>query len=144
MNIVSWAPFDDLVERSWRPFGATPSSQWRLTDSDLKWRPAADIIEKDKEYIVKADLPEVKKDDIDVNIADGVLTIKGERRSEKETGEEADRRRETFHGVFERRFTVPDDVDTAGVSADCKDGVLRVRLPRTKRQKTEAIEIKVK
>jgi len=148
MSIVSWTPFgdlDNLLERSWGSLGGTGlADRLRLTDADLKWRPAADIIEKKKEYLIKADLPEVKKEDIEVSVADNMLTIKGERRFEKEAEEETQHRRETFHGVFERRFSLPDDVDVAGVSADCKDGVLKVHLPRVKRKKTESLEIKVK
>ena len=144
MNLVSWSPFDEMVERPWSLASALSPSRFRLLDSDVKWRPSADIIEKENEYLVKADLPEVKREDIELKIADGSLVLKGERRAEKDVSGEKEHRRETFYGAFERHFALPEDADQANISAECKDGVLKVHIPKTKVEKSKPIEIKVK
>jgi HSP20 family protein len=143
MNLVRWNPFGDLDDL----FGRLPRGL-NLRNSDflpegVEWRPATNISENDKEYTIKADLPEVKKDDIDVSVSNGVLTLSGERRYEKSSENEKEHRRETFHGSFQRSFAVPDDVDVDSIKADTKDGVLVVHLPKKEAQKPEAISIKV-
>jgi len=85
----------------------------------------------------------VKKDDIDVSVANGVLTLSGERRYEKSSEDEKEHRRETFHGSFQRSFALPEDVDVEAIKADTKDGVLIVRLPKQATKKPEAVRIKV-
>ena len=92
--------------------------------------PPADIVEREKEYLVKIDLPDVRKEDVKVLFDDGVLTINGERKVEKEVKGETMHRTERFYGTFERSFALPDDVDPKGIHAECKDGVLLVSLPR--------------
>lgn len=142
MNLISWSPFrelDDFFERYTRDM-----ARYRAVAGDeMQWRPSADIVENDDEYVIKADLPEVKKDDIDIRIENGVLTLSGERRVEKSTNGEKEHRRETFHGRFARSFSLPDDVDTARISAECSDGVLKVRLPKSEAKKPRSIEVKV-
>ena len=142
MSLIRWNPLgelDDLFARF--PRGLHPRST--IVTEGVDWRPAANITENDKEYTIKADLPEVKKEDIDVNVANGVLTLSGERRYEKSSEDEKEHRRETFHGTFQRSFALPDDVDVAAIKADTKDGVLIVRLPKQVVQKPESIKIKV-
>lgn len=145
MNLIHWSPFrelDDVFERFARPGGLQQRS---LLGDKLDWRPAASITENDKEYLVKADLPEVKKDDIDIAIESDILTIRGERRVEKSSEDEKEHRRETFYGSFSRSFGLPADVDQDAITADCKDGVLTVHLPKTKAQdKPQQVSIKVK
>jgi HSP20 family protein len=144
MNLVSWTPFgdtDDLYERLiGRPFSPKGLS---LLGSDVQWRPVANVAETAKEYTIKVDLPEVSKKDIDVSVRDGILTIKGERRMEKESEGEKQHRRETFYGTFSRSFTLPEDVDQSKIEAECKDGVLRVELPKTEKAQPRPVEIKV-
>ena len=102
-----------------------------------------DITEDDKEYLVKADLPEVKKEDVKVTVEDGVLTITGERKIEKEEKDKKYHRIERSYGNFLRSFTLPDAADGAKVRAEFKDGVLKVRLPKTEKAKAKAVEVKV-
>jgi HSP20 family protein len=143
MNLIRWNPFGDLDDF----FGRLPRSlltrEAGFPVEGAEWRPAANIAENDKEYTIRADLPEVKKDDIDLTVTNGVLTLRGERRYEKSTENEKEHRRETFHGTFQRSFSVPDDVDVDGIKADTKDGVLIVHLPKKAVTKPEAVQIKV-
>jgi len=143
MNLIRWNPFgdlDDFFDRLPRDLLARQSG--RLAEG-VDWRPAANITENDNEYTIKADLPEVKREDIDVSVANGVLTLSGERRYEKSTENEKEHRRETFHGTFQRSFAVPDDVDVKGIKADTRDGVLVIHLPKQTVEKPESISIKV-
>lgn len=143
MNLIRWTPFrdlDDLFGRYTRGLeGQLPS----VLGDDVKWRPAANIVENDTEYTIKADLPEVKRDDIDVKVENGVLTISGERRVEKSSEDEKEHRRETYFGSFTRSFALPENTDEDAISAETKDGVLLVHVPKTKSQKRDAVSIKV-
>jgi HSP20 family protein len=112
-------------------------------ETNLQWRPTADITETDKEYLIKADLPEVKKEDIDISVDNGVLTLSGERRVEKSTENEKEHRRESFYGAFQRSFALPEDVDQDKITADCKDGVLKVHLPKSEAKKPKSIQVNV-
>jgi HSP20 family protein len=105
--------------------------------------PLADVIEREKEYVVKVDLPEVRKEDVKVLFDEGVLTIKGERKVEKEVKGETIHRTERFYGTFERSFALPGDVDPKGIHAECKDGVLMVSLPRLAVQKPRPLAITI-
>ena len=102
-----------------------------------------DITEDDKEYLVKADLPEVKKEDVKVTVENGVLIITGERKFEKEEKDKRYHRLERSYGNFLRSFTLPGAADGSKVSAEFKDGVLKVRLPKTEKAKPKAVEVKV-
>ncbi|HEX6993933.1 MAG TPA: Hsp20/alpha crystallin family protein [Gammaproteobacteria bacterium] len=143
MNLISWSPFrelDDFFDRYTREL-----ARWRpaMLDEGMQWRPSADIVENDNEYVIKADLPEVKKEDIDIRVENGVLTLSGERRVERSSDGEKEHRREAYYGKFARSFSLPDDVDVDKISAECRDGVLRVHLPKSEAKKPRAIEIKV-
>lgn len=137
MNLVQWSPFremEDFFDRYRRL--AAPSaddSTLDLLGANIEWRPVADITENKKAYVIKADLPEVKKKDIVLEVDGGYLTISGERRSEQKTDEDKHHRVETFYGKFSRSFRIPDDVEESKISADCADGVLRVTLPKAKK-----------
>jgi HSP20 family protein len=147
MNLTRWEPFkeaDDLF----RNFAPGFFGRWRLPaelrSRDFEWAPAADISETDTEYLVKAELPGVKREDVKVTLDDGVLTIEGERKLEKEDKSEKTHRVERFHGTFSRSFGLPEDADAAAVRADSKDGVLNVHIPKTRvEKKSKAVEIKV-
>ena len=143
MNLIRWNPFGDLDDFFGRLPRGVLGREISLPTEGVDWRPAANITETDKEYLIKADLPEVKKDDIDVKVTNGVLTLSGERRYEKSTEDEKEHRRETFHGTFQRSFSVPDDVEVDAIKADTKDGVLVIHLPKQAVKKPEAISIKV-
>ena len=143
MNLIRWNPLGDLDEFFGRFPRGLQSRQSGLLAEGVEWRPAANITENAQEYTIRADLPEVKKEDIDLTVTNGVLTLSGERRYEKSTEDEKQHRRETFHGTFQRSFAVPDDVDVKGIKADSKDGVLVVHLPKRAEEKPESISIQV-
>jgi len=108
-----------------------------------EWTPAVDIIEDQNEYLIKVELPEVQKNDVKVTVENGTLTITGERKVEKEAKERKFHRVERFYGRFLRSFVVPEDADSAKVTADFKDGVLRVRLAKSEQARPKQIEVKV-
>jgi len=110
----------------------------------VEWTPTADIIETDKEYLVQAELPEVPKEDIHIDIVDGMLRLHGERKYEKKDKSERMQRMERFYGEFERTFTLPEDVDVSKIKAESKDGVLKVHLPRlAKAKKAEPVHVAI-
>jgi len=113
-----------------------------LTVAD--WSPEIDISEDDRGYLLKADLPEMKKDDVRVTVEDGILCVSGERKSETEDLKRKFHRTERSFGNFRRSFTLPQDADSTKVTADFRDGVLKVHLPTTPIARSKAIEVKVK
>jgi len=108
-----------------------------------EWAPLVDISEDDKEYLIKAEMPEVKREDVKVTAEAGTLTIAGERRFEKEEKGKKYHRVERSYGSFVRNFSLPDDASPAQVSAEYKDGVLTVHLAKTVKPKPQHIEVKV-
>jgi HSP20 family protein len=113
-----------------------------LTVAD--WSPEVDISEDDRGYLLTADLPEMKKDDVRVTVEDGILCVSGERKSEKEDQKRKFHRTERSFGNFRRSFTLPQDADSTKVTADFRDGVLKVHLPTTPIARSKAIEVRVK
>lgn len=145
MNIIRWEPFREFEDmfRQHSPFFSR--AMRRFEGDEATWRPVADISETGTEYLIKAELPEVKKEDVKVTFEQGLLTISGERRQEKKQKEENEIRIESFYGSFSRSFSLPDNVDAKGIRAESKDGVLRVRIPKTTPTQPEqpiAIEVK--
>jgi HSP20 family protein len=110
----------------------------------IEWTPVADISETDKEFLIKAELPEVRKEDVKVTLQDGSLTISGERKHEKKQKGENEIRVESFYGSFSRTFSLPDNIDTKGINAEVKDGVLRVHVPKVEGAKSAATQIDIK
>ena len=121
--------------------GARRSAGGEITLAE--WAPLADIIEDDKKYIVKAELPEVKKEDVKVTLEKGVLTISGERKFEKEEKNKKYHRVERAYGSFERSFVLPEGTTPDKLTADYKDGVLKVHLPKSVEAKANPLEVKV-
>jgi HSP20 family protein len=115
----------------------------RMGEGTEEFLPLADIVEKEKEYLIKLDLPEVKKDDVKVTFEDGVLAVRGERKFEKEEKGDKVHRTERFYGMFERSFVLPDDVDSKGIRAESKDGVLTIHMPRLPHEKARPLAISV-
>jgi HSP20 family protein len=143
-----WDPFkefEELEKRMARVFGRLPlkadGEKEALTVAD--WAPLVDISEDDKEYLIKAELPEVKKEDVKLTIQDNVLSISGERKSEKEEQNKKYHRIERTYGSFMRSFTLPEDADGSKVNADYKDGVLKVHLPKSEKAKPKSIDVKI-
>lgn len=146
--LTTWNPFrelDEVQNRLSSFFGGFPP---RLaTNGDAfklsTWAPAVDITEDDKEYLVKADLPEVKKEDVKVTLENGVLSIMGERKSEKEEKNKKFHRIERSFGRFERTFMMPEDAEASKMKAEFKDGVLRVHMPKNPAAQPKKIDVKV-
>ncbi len=146
MTIVRWSPFremDDVLDRYQQLRGSRSAARGQGLDPGIDWRPTADVIENDDEYVIKAELPEVKREDVDVRLENGVITLSGERRFEKTAEDEKHHRIESFYGKFARSFSLPDDVDASRISAESKDGVLRVHLPKSKIEKPHSVKINV-
>ena len=148
-TLTRWDPLketEDLQNRLARFFGLTPA---RTTNGDREaltvpeWAPSVDITEDDKEYVVKTDLPDVKKEDVKVTVENGVLAITGERKFEKEEKGKKYHRIERSYGRFVRNFALPDGADCSKVNAEFKDGVLKVRLPKSESAKPKSVEVKV-
>jgi HSP20 family protein len=147
--LVKWNPFrelDELQNRFGSFFGTFPKRMGSGNGGELTipdWSPMVDITEDDNEYLVKADLPEMKKEDVKIVIDSGVLTISGERKSEKEEKKKKFHRIERSYGSFERTFTVPEDADPTKITAEFKDGVLRVHLRKNPAALPRKIDVKV-
>ena len=138
MQLAQWNPFREMDEML-RTLRLPRDASSPLAD----FTPAVDISEKDKEYLVKAQLPGVKKDYVKIELLNGVLTITGERKFEKEEKTEKTHRVESAYGAFTRSFTVPEDVLDEKIAAEFKDGILAVRLPKTDIKKPATKTIKV-
>jgi HSP20 family protein len=108
-----------------------------------QWMPLVDISEDDKEYIITAELPEVKKENVKVTVENGALCITGERSFEKKEKNKRYHRIERSYGNFLRSFALPEDADAGKVSADFKEGVLKVHLPKSEKAKPQEVEVKV-
>jgi HSP20 family protein len=139
--------FQDFEQGPWRnPFRGTAFDLEPLWRRDLTWAkaPAVDIVEKDNAYEVTAELPGIDEKNIDVKVANGVLTIKGERQEEKEEKKKDYYLQERHFGSFERRFQVPEGVDANKIEANFTKGVLTVTLPKSAETKKAEQKITVK
>ena len=143
-----WDPMRELEEignRFSRLFGMTrPGGEAeREGVAVTAWAPACDIIETDKEYRLRAELPDVKKEDVRLTLNNGLLTIQGERKEEKEEDRGTFHRRELKYGTFVRRFTLPENVDTDKMEAHFRDGMLTVVIPKSESKQPQAKEITI-
>ncbi len=148
MSLVRWDPFSDIdtVFNRLMPRGLGYWPRLALHGdggANLEWSPSADISETDKEYLVRADLPAVKKEDVKVTVDGGMLTIQGERKQRKEDKNERQHRIETTYGGFTRSFSLPENVDVNTIQCESQDGVLTVHIPKIVAAKSKPIEIKV-
>jgi HSP20 family protein len=151
-KLITWNPLREMEEAPQNRFnqfflGGFPN---RIGSGEIPslavadWSPEVDISEDDHGYLLKADLPEMKKDDVRVTVEDGILCVSGERKSEKEDQKKKFHRTERSFGSFRRSFTLPEDADSTKVTAEFRDGVLKVHLPTTPIARSKAIEVKVK
>jgi HSP20 family protein len=146
MALVRWNPIREMEELSGRLnklFGVDlvpRGGEEPLTA--VEWTPSVDIVETEKEYLVKAELPEVKKEDVKVSVENGILTVQGERKQEKEEKGKKFHRIERSYGFFERSFTLPDNADETNISAEFKDGILNIHLAKSEKAKPKKIEVK--
>jgi HSP20 family protein len=107
----------------------------------MAWSPVIDVMEKDKEYIVKAELPGVKEEDVDVSISGNMLTISGEKKTESETKKKGYYYSESSYGNFSRSVTIPSNVNTDKIEACYDKGVLEITLPKTAEAKTKKVKV---
>lgn len=147
MNLATWEPFKQLEEvsdRLNRIFGRpAPRTNGEESVKLPDWNPTTDVSETNEEYLIKAELPEVKKEDVKISVDDRVLTFQGERKQEKEEKGKKFHRVERSYGSFFRRFTLPNEVDETRIRAEFRDGVLNLHLPKTEKAKAKVIDVKV-
>jgi len=141
-----WDPFRELSEfqnRLGSFFSRSPAFRGQEGAAISQWSPAVDIVEDDKEFVIKAELPEVKKEDVRVTVENGVLTISGERKFEKEEKNKRYHRVERSFGSFTRSFSLPEGANPSKVHAAFKDGILQVHLQKSESTRPKQIEVKV-
>lgn len=147
-TLLRWNPINELSDvqnRLSTLFGRSPArgdgnGGFGLAD----WAPPVDITEDDKGFLIQAELPDVKKEDIKVSIENGVLHIRGERQSEKEESNKTYHRIERSYGSFERTFNLPETTKPESMTAEYKDGLLTLRIPKSEETVSKAIEVKIK
>jgi HSP20 family protein len=136
--------------RSWSPFREFGSGLGRLFDEIFaerglpvaRWAPALDVAESEAAYVITVELPGAKREDVSLEIHDNVLSIRGEKRSEREEKNEKRHYVERTYGSFSRSFTLPANADAERIKASFKDGVLTIELPKTEAAKPRVIDIK--
>ena len=145
--LAKWNPFRELEEIQNRLGSLFPRTAVRGLGQEAmtvsEWTPLVDITEDEKEYLIKAELPEVNKEDVKVTVENGTLTVTGERKFEKEEKGKKYHRIERAYGSFVRSFTLPESAAGDKVSADFKDGVLKVHVPKSAEAKPKSIDVKV-
>lgn len=145
MSLVKWAPLnniENMFENYARSLGWSLNGDQELISKD-DWTPRVDISETDSELVIKADIPDVKKEDVKVSVEEGVLTIQGEKKQEREESGKKYHRIERYYGNFSRSFTLPSYVDEAKIEASFKNGVLQLHIPKTAQSAHKNIEIKI-
>jgi HSP20 family protein len=145
MAMLRWEPFREMQNalRRFSPLYMPDNGATGNETAARSWIPLANISESENEYLIKLELPDVKKEDVKVEVADGVITISGERKLEREDKGENAIRIESIYGAFTRSFVMPDYVDAKGIQAESKDGVLRVHIPKIQTKKSEPVAIEV-
>lgn len=146
MSLIRWEPFSDVetaLNRMLRGSFWPRLSREGGGAAPVEWSPSADISETDKEYLIRAELPAVKKEDVKVTVDGGVITIEGERKQQKEEKSEKGHRVECVYGSFTRSFSLPESSNVEGIKCESKDGVLTVHIPKTQTDKPKAKQIKV-
>jgi HSP20 family protein len=146
--LTRWNPMRELEDFQQRVLSAfRPSSvghrngQESLTAAE--WMPLVDIVENEKEYLITAELPDVDKRDVKVTMENGLLSIRGERKFERQDENEKYHRMERFYGTFARSFAMPDDGDPSSVTAGFKNGVLHIHIAKSESARPRQIEVKV-
>jgi HSP20 family protein len=146
-QLTPWNPLREMEDMQNRLAAFWRGEPVRFTGTEgalLKadWSPRVDIVEDDKEFLIKAELPETKREDMKVTVQDGILTISGERKLERDEKDKKYHRIEREYGSFVRSFTLPTGTSGDKVTADCKDGLLCVHLPKDAKAGTKTVEVK--
>jgi len=139
-----WDPFRDVLslqDRINRVFSDYPL-RWMGEEPVGTWVPPVDIYERGDDLVVRAEMPGLNRDDIEVNVQSGTLTLKGERKRDQEYSDENVHRIERQYGSFARSFTLPTEVDASRIKAVYKDGVLEINLPKAEAAKPKKVEIR--
>jgi HSP20 family protein len=146
MRVIKWEPFRD-VDDVFNRFFAESVRHWPCAAAESRAAsdraPATDVSETSTEYLIKADLPEVRKDEVSLTVQDGVLTLSGERRQEQRTEGEKLHRVERVYGSFARRFSLPEDADEQGIRAESRDGVILIHIPKAKVEQPQPRQISI-
>ena len=145
-GLVRWNPFREFedMERRFDSLLGRPSftPMWRRAPAEqMGWTPAIDVFEKDDSFVVKAEIPGMKEEDIDISVSGDTLTIKGERKAESEVKEEDYHYCERCYGSFSRSISIPSSVDAAKIEASYNNGILEVTLPKAPEVKPKKIEV---
>ena len=146
MALVKWDPFKDILTIQERMSRLFDEALYRYKDcgpSRGVWSPPVDIYETEEKIVLKAELPGIDIKDVDVEVQDNILTLKGERRFEKNLAEEHYHRMECSYGAFERVFNLPDIVDRDRVKATLKDGVLEIIIPKAPATKARPVKVEI-
>jgi HSP20 family protein len=146
MSLIRWDPFSeiDTLVNQLIPRGARwPRLSLERSTGKLEWSPSADISETDTEFLIRAELPAVKKEDVQVTLDEKMITIKGERKQPTDDKNEKYHRVESFYGSFERSFSLPENINSDAIRCDSKDGILTVHIPKTAAQTTTPKKISV-
>ncbi len=143
MRLVRWDPFRDLIALEDRVncLFSGVQAHGSVDASSGEWSPTVDIYEEGHNLLLQADLPGVNKDDVEVQVEGNVLTLRGERRQEKDVKENQYHRLERTYGAFKRSFTLPAGIDRDKIRAEYRDGVLRLTLPRAEEAKPKNIKV---
>ena len=140
MSLVHYKPIN-LFDQINNEMNRYLSMRDTAANQEHEWTPAVDIHEEDSCYMLTADIPGVNRQDVEITLEDGVLTVKGERKSGTEVTEERYRRRERIYGTFVRQFNLPDTVDAANISAKAEDGVLKIAIPKQEKPEPKKITV---
>jgi len=143
-GITPWRPFRELEEWERRFDDLFGRPSWRLPVEEGGWMPAVDVFEKEDKFVVKAELPGMKEDDIDVSVVGDTLFIRGEKKTEAEIKEEDYYRCERSYGSFYRSIPLPSTVDADKIEASFEDGVLEVALPKSAKMKPKKVAVSAK
>jgi HSP20 family protein len=155
MSLVRWKPEQDLMafpsdilsmQRSINKMfdSLFHGGVWDEEMAASMWNPAVDVQDRDQEYVLRVELPGVARDDVNITTRENIITIRGEKKQEKETRESTYRRTERLYGSFQRSFSLPGSVKNDKIEATFKDGILEIVVPKAEEAKTRAIEVKVK
>lgn len=146
MQLMKWTPFREMMNMPSRLDTLFddffyPARKLRGLSGDWNWNPVVGVYEDERNIVLKAELPGVDKEQVTVDVEDGMLTLKGEKSAENQIEEGKYHRRERFYGRFQRSFMLPTDVDPDRIKAEFKDGVLKIEVPKPESQKPKQITV---